>query len=255
MEFGRLLRGPLHHREHHLSQRRGLERLRSRARRRDLRRIHPAHDPKLSIRIEPRGYAGVRSGRNRRCHLRVLLDLFIENYNKIEGDRSDELEGACTPPRPPCGNHQLHLRRQPGEMYGGGIATDAMSMLVADCMFNGNFAGGYGDGIYSLACKDEAGHQRSVSSSAAAPHHGLAMAWAASPSSTSKPWMSNSVFEDNYGYVAGDLRRHCRARSPCPPALQQLVERLPGDVNDIGTNTEQSCWCSLRRQRRRPCGR
>ena len=181
-------------------------------------------------------------------------DLLIEDCD-FEGNHSDELGGAVYS----TSASMLEITNctfidNQAEMYGGGIATNSTSMLVANCMFNGNFAGGYGAGIYSHGSTDEQwAHSSTVDNcifrrnSASWAGYGMGGGIAIQYFQTMD--VSNSVFEDNYGYVAGAI---CGGGTEggtvnlatsvfCGNSLNDFW----GDVVDDGTNTfQQSCWCS-----------
>ena len=181
-------------------------------------------------------------------------DLLIEGCD-FKGNHSDEFGGAVYS----TSASMLEITNcsftdNQAQMYGGGIATGSTSMLVASCMFNGNFAGAYGAGIYSLGNQnDPSGHTSEIincifrRNDASWAGYGMGGGIAIQYPQTMN--VTNSVFEDNYGYVAGAICGGDTSGGTVTLSSSTLcgnsLNDLWGDVVDDGTNTfQQSCWCS-----------
>ena len=138
---------------------------------------------------------------------------------------------------------------------GGGIAGEWVDLTLDQCVFRGNYAGWLGGGVYLTTSENQStGPSSDVTNCRFvrnnASYAGYAMGGGIAIEHAQLVRVSDSSFEDNYGYIAGAIRGGGSGSNGIVETSNVLfcgnaLATNWGEVIDDGTSVyEQSCSCS-----------
>ena len=139
---------------------------------------------------------------------------------------------------------------------GGGIAGEWVDLTIEDCTFRGNRAEWLGGGIHLKTSENESVGTSSTVSNCRfvrnnASYAGFAMGGGLAIEHAQLVRVSNSSFEDNYGYIAGAIRGGNPKTNGVVETSNVLycgnaIATNWGEVIDDGSSVfQQSCDCSV----------